>query len=76
LWINGQRAHLASLRIEEAAMVRELSVTEEPRQHGKCTHCQSLVDERLLAVKSLDGGTTGQRVFTSFGVDDFGIQLA
>jgi hypothetical protein len=76
LGINGQRAHLASLRIEEAAVVRELSVAEETGQHGQRVRRQSLVDERLLAVQRLDGGTTGQRVFTSLSVDDFGIQLA
>jgi hypothetical protein len=64
------------LRIEEAAVVRELSVAEEPRQHGQRARRQSLVDERLLAVQRLDGRATGQRVFTSLGVDDLGIQFA
>ena len=75
LWIDWKCAHLTTLGIEEAAVVRELSVAKEPCEHGQCARRQSLVDERLLAVQCLDGGTTGQRVFTSFSVDDLWIQL-
>ena len=74
--ISGQRAHLASLCIEEAAVVGDPSISEETGQHGQRARRQSLVDERLLAVQRLNCGTTGQRVFTSLGVDDLGIQLA
>src|ERR1019366_595464 len=76
MWIHGERRHVSCLRVEKAAVVRGSSVKEELRQNDQCARCQVLVDERLLAVESLDGGTTGQRVFTSLGVDDLGIQLA
>jgi hypothetical protein len=42
------------LRIEEAAVMRELSVAEKPRQHGKRARRQSLVDEGFLAIQRLD----------------------
>jgi hypothetical protein len=50
LWIDGQRAHESTLCIEEATVVRELSVTEETGQHGQRARRQSLIDEWLLPV--------------------------
>ena len=51
------------------------SIAEEPRQHGESARRQSLVDERLLPIESLDGRATRQRVFARRSIDDLGIQL-
>src|ERR1035437_1758758 len=76
MWVYGERRHVSCLCVEKASVVRELSVAEEPRQHGERCRRKSLIDERLLPVERLDSRTAWQRGFTSLGVDNLGIQLA
>src|ERR1035438_161699 len=76
MWVYGERRHASCLCVEKASVMRELSVAKEPRQHGQGGRCEGLVYERLLPVERLNGGTTGQWVFTSFGVDDLWIEFA
>jgi hypothetical protein len=75
LGIDGQRTDSSSFSVEEPAVVRELSVAKEPRQHRQRTRRQSLVDEWFLAIQCLDGRTTRQWIFTRFCVDDLWIQF-
>src|ERR1035438_7711244 len=58
LRINRQSAHLATLRIEEAAVVRELSVAKETRQHRQRARRQSLVYEWFLPVQRSEEHTS------------------
>src|SRR5271170_1737451 len=74
--VDGQGAHLSGLRVEKGAVMGQLAVSKELRQHGQRARSKGLVDERLLPVQSLKSGTAGQRVFTGVVIDDFRVQFA
>src|SRR5260370_28143224 len=74
--VNRQGAHLTGLRVEKGAVMGELPIAEELRQHGQSTGSKRLVDERLLPVESFDRRTAWQGVLAGFGVDDLGIKFA
>ena len=57
-------------------MMTQSAVPEKLRQHRQSTGCESLIDERLLAIESLNCGAAWQRVFSGTGIDNLGIQLA
>src|SRR5580704_2848856 len=69
--IDRQCAHLPSLRIEEGAVMGELSVPEELRQHRQRAGSDRLVDERLLPVEGFHCRTTRQWVLSPIRGSDF-----
>ena len=75
LGIDRQGAHSPCFGVEESSVMVQLSIAEEPRQHGQCARCQGLVDEGLLPIEGFDGRTARQGVFTGRRVNDLGIQL-
>lgn len=74
--VNGEAGHLSGTSVKESAMMAESAVPEESRQHGQSARRECLVDERLLPLQRLDGGTTGQRIFASRGIGNFRVELA
>jgi hypothetical protein len=48
LGIDRQCTHTPGFGVEEGSMMTQLSIAEEPRQHGESTRGKSLVDEGLL----------------------------
>src|SRR5580658_4876476 len=76
LGVDRQSAHLSSLRIEESAVMGQLSMPEQLRQHGQSTRSQRLVDERLLPIQGFNRRTTRQGVLAGFCVDDLWVKFA
>src|SRR5580658_9211052 len=76
LGVDRQSAHLSSLRIEESAVMGQLSIPEQLRQHGQSTRGQRLVDERFLPIQGFNRRTTRQRIFARFCVNDLRVEFA
>jgi hypothetical protein len=74
--VDRQCAHLSSLRIEESAVMGQLSIPEQLRQHGQSTRGQRLVDERFLPIQGFNRRTTRQRIFARFCVNDLWVEFA
>src|SRR5580704_15067245 len=75
LGVDRQSAHLSSLRIEESAVMGQLSIPEQLRQHGQSTRGQRLVDEWFLPIKGFNRRTTRQRIFARFCVNDLRVEF-
>src|SRR5580704_11647267 len=73
--VDGQCAHLSSLSIEESAVMGQLSIPEQLRQHGQSTRGQRLVDERFLPIQGFNRRTTRQRIFARFCVNDLRVEF-
>jgi hypothetical protein len=54
-FIYGQRHHSSTCQTDKRAVVSNLSMPKKPRQRGESVISKSLVDERFLPLKSLDG---------------------
>ena len=74
--VNRQRGHLPGLRVEECAVICEFPVTEELSQHGECAHSECLIDVWFLAIESLNGRATRQRIFAGALIANLGEQFA
>src|SRR5438067_8531131 len=75
LGIDRQSAHTPSFGVEERSVMVQLSIPEEPRQHGESARGECLIDEGLLPIECFDRIAVRQRVLTGCRVDDPGIQL-
>lgn len=53
--IDRQSAHTPGFGVEEGSVMVQLSIAEEPRQHGEGARGERLVDERFLPFGSFDG---------------------
>ena len=57
-----QRRHSSTYQVYEAAVITNLFMPEQSRQHGQGMIRECLVDEWLLAFKGLDRAARGERV--------------
>jgi|SRR6185312_424451 len=71
-----QGRHTASFHIDEAAVVPDFAMTEQPRQQRQSLVCQNLIYERLLSFKGLNGTARGEIViFVQFWIRNFWEEL-